>query len=217
MRSQSLVKFLYFICLLGISALVYAHPHMFIDTRLEVRLDGNCPDGNRLDGLEITWYFDPMFTASIVNDFDEDGNNFFSEHEIDSIYENAFSNLADFDYFTFVNTNSTTLSPCTVEEFTVYMEGQTLVYRFFAPFDIPISDVSFAVAIYDDTYYCDILYHEDSPITLTGPGSENATFQIVQNRDIQIQYGGSVSVYREGSNYTGLAYPQQVVVTMNDE
>ena len=212
-----MVRFSYVICLLSTSTLVYAHPHMFIDTQLEVRLDGNHLDGYHLDGLEITWYFDPMFTASIVNDFDEDGNGFFSEHEVDLIYENAFSNLADFDYFTFVNTNSSTLSPGTIEEFTAYMEGQTLVYRFFASFDIPIPDGSFAVAIYDDTFYCDILYHKDSPITLTGTGTENAIFQIVQNRDIQIQYGGSISVSREGSNYTGLAYPQQVVITLGDE
>ena len=184
---------------------------MFIDTRLEVRLNSDC-----LDGLEITWYFDPMFTASIVNDFDENGNGSFSEHEIDLIYENAFSNLADFDYFTYVSTDNTTLSPGSVEEFTVFMEGQTLVYRFFVPIDILILDGNFAVAIYDHTYYCDILYHEDSPITLTGPGSENASFQIVENNNIEILYEGTISVSRDGKTYTGLAYPQQVVVTMEE-
>lgn len=184
---------------------------MFIDTQLEIRLDGN-----RLDGLEITWYFDPMFSASIAGDFDENGNGILSEREIDLIYENAFSNLADFDYFTYVSTENTTLSPCTVEEFTAFMDGQTLVYRFFAPFDIPIPDGSFSVAIYDHSFYCDILYQEDSPVTLTGSGSGNASFQIVENQSIEILYGGAVSVSRDGRTYTGLAYPQQVVVTMKE-
>jgi len=184
---------------------------MFIDTRLEIRLDGN-----RLDGLEITWYFDPMFTASILYDWDENGNGSFSEREVSLVYDNAFSNLADFDYFTYVSTDNTTLSPGSVEEFTVFMEGETVVYRFFVPVDIPIPDGTFAVAIYDHTYYCDILYHEDSPITLTGRGSENASFQIVENHSIEILYGGSVSVSRDGRTYSGLAYPQQVIVTMED-
>ena len=182
---------------------------MFIDTRLEVRLSGD-----RLDGLEITWYFDPMFTASVVNDWDENGNGSFSEREVDLIYENAFSNLADFDYFTYISTGNTTLSPGSATEFTVFMDGQTLVYRFFVPFDMQVCDGCFSVAIYDHTYYCDILYCSDSPITLTGSGSGNASYQIVENQNIEILYGGSVSVSRDGRSYTGLAYPQQVVVTL---
>ena len=200
---------LYVIYLLSAFGTVYAHPHMFIDTKLEVRLSGDC-----LDGLEITWYFDPMFTASIVNDWDSNGNGSFSPSEVDLIFENAFSNLADFDYFTYISSGSTTLSPSAVEDFTVFMDGQTLVYRFYVPFDMPVCDGCFSVAIYDHTYYCDILYCSDCPITLTGTGSTDASFQIVENQNIEILYGGSVSVSRDGRSYTGLAYPQQVVVTM---
>ena len=199
------------ILLLGTFAAAYAHPHMFIDTMLEIRLSGD-----RLEGLEITWFFDPMFTASIAGDWDEDGNGSFSEREVGLVYENAFSNLADFDYFTYVSSGNTTLSPSVVEDFTVFMDGQTLVYRFFVPIDIVLCDGCFAVAIYDHTYYCDILYCSDSPITLTGPGSSNASFQIVENNNIEIMYGGAVSVSRDGKTYTGMAYPQQVVVTLED-
>ncbi len=184
---------------------------MFIDTKLEVRLAGD-----RLDGLEITWFFDPMFTASILNDWDVNGNGSFSSSEVEQVYENAFSNLADFDYFTFVSTGNTTLSPSAIEEFAVFMDGQTLVYRFFTPFDQSLQDGYFSVAIYDKTYYCDILYCEDSPITIVGQGSERASFQIVENDNIEILYGGSISVSRDGKTYTGTAYPQQVVVTIED-
>ena len=204
-------KWLYVICLLSAFAAAYAHPHMFIDTKLEVRLSGN-----QLDGLEITWFFDPMFTASIVNDWDVNGNGSFSSSEVDLVYENAFSNLADFDYFTYVSTGNTTLSPSVVEDFTVFMDDQTLVYRFFVPFDIPVCDGIFSVAIYDHTYYCDILYCSDSPITLAGSGSSNASFQIVLNDNIEILYGGAVSVSRDGKTYSGTAYPQQVVITIED-
>ena len=190
---------------------VYAHPHMFIDTQLEIRLDGD-----RLDGLQITWFFDPMFTASILYDYDSNGNGSFSESEVYAIYQNAFSNLADFDYFTYVSSGSTTQSPRSVEEFSAFMEGQTLGYRFIVPIDIPVCDGSFSVAIYDHTYYCDILYCEDSPITLIGPGSGNASFQIVENNNIEILYEGAISVSRDGKTYTGMAYPQQVVVSIAD-
>jgi ABC-type uncharacterized transport system substrate-binding protein len=88
--------------------------------------------------------------------------------------------------------------------------------RLFYERDMPVCDECFSVAIYDHSYYCDILYCSDSPITLSGPGSEDASYQIVENQNIEILYGGSVSVSRDGRSYTGLAYPQQVVVTMSE-
>ncbi len=182
---------------------------MFIDTELEIRLAGEY-----LDGLEITWFFDPMFTASVLNDYDLNGNGSFSSSETQAVYENAFSNLESFDYFTYVSTGNTTVSPSEVEDFSVFMDGQILVYRFFAPFDMPVSDGCFSIAIYDHTYYCDILYCSDSPVAVTGSG--NASFEIVENSNIEILYGGSVSVSRDGKTYSGMAYPQQVVVTFRD-
>ena len=37
-------KLLYLFCLLSLSVSAWAHPHMFIDTRLEVRLAGDWRD-----------------------------------------------------------------------------------------------------------------------------------------------------------------------------
>ena len=185
---------------------------MFIDTEMEIRLQND-----QLEGLEITWYFDPMFTAAICTDFDSNGDGQFSAAETAQVFSNAFSNLENSNYFTFLNINGQTLSPSRIEEFSVFMDGETLVYRFFCPFDIPVADGLFRVAIYDSTYYCDILYREGNPIILCGPGSENASFEIEQNNDIAISYGGSVSVSREGRTYSGTAYPQQLVVHLNSD
>lgn len=183
---------------------------MFIDTEMEVRLQGDI-----LDGIEITWHFDPMFTAAITTDFDNNGNGQFSTGETAEVFSNAFSNLETSDYFTFVNIDGQIYSPTQIEEFSVFMEDGALVYRFFCPFNIRITNGVFSVAIYDSTYYCDILYREGSPITINGPGSETAQFEIEQNNDITISYGGSISVSREGSSYSGTAYPQQLVVYLN--
>ncbi|MCK5130863.1 MAG: DUF1007 family protein [Candidatus Sabulitectum sp.] len=193
-------------------ACVFAHPHMFIDTEMEIRLQGEL-----LAGIEITWYFDPMFTAAISTDFDSNGNGQFSAGETSEVFANAFSNLETSNYFTFVNINGQTYSPTRIEEFSVFTENGTLVYRFFCPFNIHITNGVFRVAIYDSAYYCDILYREGAPITLSGTGSETAQFEIEQNGDISISYGGNVSVSREGTTYSGTAYPQQLVVYLNSD
>lgn len=189
----------------------WAHPHMFVDARVSVVMEGD-----RVAGLEMTWFFDPFFTSSIVADYDRNGDGAFCEDEVVAIRDNAFGNLRNFDYFTFVETGGETFSPDTVEKFTAYMAGDTLAYQFYAPFDIPVCDDVFAVAIYDRSFYCDILYHPQGPVCVKGPGSDCVSWEIVEDRDTRIQYGGSVSVSRSGQSYAGTAYPQQVVVSLED-
>lgn len=188
----------------------FAHPHMFIDTEMEVRLSGNS-----FSGVEITWSFDPMFTAAITSDFDRDRNGQFSQEETDDVFASAFSNLESSDYFTFVAIDGDTYSPSCIEDFEVFLENDALVYRFFCPFNKPVLEKEFRIAIYDSSFYCDILYKEGNPITLSG--NPDASFTIEQNNDISISYGGSVSVSREGSNYSGTAFPQQLVVSFNSD
>jgi len=183
---------------------------MFIDTEMQVRLQEDI-----LSGLEITWHFDPMFTAAITTDFDRNNDGRFSSTESSEVFSSAFSNLETSDYFTFLDINGQTYSPTRIEEFSVFMEDGALVYRFFCPFDTRITTGVFRVAIYDSTFYCDILYSEGTPITISGPGSETARFAIEQNDDISISYAGTVSVSREGSSYSGTAFPQQLVVYLN--
>ncbi len=189
---------------------LFAHPHMFIDTEMEVRLSND-----NLEGIEITWHFDPMFTAAICADFDTNGNDHFNNEETASVFSNAFSNLQSSEYFTFVNIDGQVYSPERIEEFSVFVEDGALAYRFFCPFNIAIPEGVFRVAIYDSTFYCDILYKEGLPITITGPGNETAQFEIEQNSDISISYGGNVSVSRDGGSYSGTAFPQQLVVYLN--
>ena len=85
------------LALLCLPSVLAAHPHMFIDTRLKIDIQGNS-----LKQIEITWYFDPMFTASIVGDFDGDRNGVFTPEETEEVREYAFSNLENYDYFTFL-------------------------------------------------------------------------------------------------------------------
>ena len=199
-------RFLTTVLILLPLALLTAHPHMFIDTQMRIDLDHT-----RLEGLEITWYFDPLFTASILGDFDEDKNGRFDAGETEEIRQYAFSNLANFDYFTFVMTGGGTYTPQGIENFSAFLDGSQLVYRFYAPFNLELKEKRLAVAIYDETFFCDILYHEQSPVAISG---SDADWTIVQNKDMTITYGGSVSVSRDGADYSGTAYPQQVVISI---
>ncbi|WP_321990975.1 DUF1007 family protein [Marispirochaeta aestuarii] len=195
------------LALLCLPSVLAAHPHMFIDTRLKIDIQGNS-----LKQIEITWYFDPMFTASIVGDFDGDRNGVFTPEETEGVREYAFSNLENYDYFTFLELNGTTHVPRRIENFRVFVENRQLVYRFSIPFDLEVKEKKFAIAIYDESYFCDILFHEESPIEFQG--TRPADWEILENKDMSINYGGPVSVSRDGKEYSGTAFPQQLQVSL---
>ena len=67
----------------------WCHPHVFMDTRIEVAYNDR-----GLAGFWIDWEFDKVFTASILMDFDRDRDKTFSPGEVADIRANAFSNLA---------------------------------------------------------------------------------------------------------------------------
>jgi ABC-type uncharacterized transport system substrate-binding protein len=195
------------LCILS-PVLVLAHPHMFIDTELEVRLRGET-----LQGLLVTWHFDPMFSSAIRADFDTDRNGVFSPEETSAVYQGAFSNLQSSSYFIFVDVKGEIISPTSIEDFQVRVEDGRLVYSFYCPLNVRVGKGRFSVAVYDSSFYCDILFKEGSPVTLRG--GDDATFEIVQNEHLTISYEGDVSVSRNGASYTGTAYPQQLVVKLN--
>ena len=60
----------------------FTHPHVFMDTRIEVTYDNH-----GVEGFWITWKFDKVFTAGILMDFDSDKNERFSPREVQVIGE----------------------------------------------------------------------------------------------------------------------------------
>lgn len=117
---------------------------MFADCSVAVNLETNI-----LKSLEVTWKFDPMFTAAIQADFDLDGDGEISSKESKTIYRYAFSNLAMYDYFIYVQTGSAEYVPSEIKNFNAWMEYGSLIYNFQVPFQVRIEDV-LTIAVIDN-------------------------------------------------------------------
>ena len=180
------------------------HPHVFMDTRIEAAYG---TEG--LSGFWITWKFDRVFTAGILMDFDGDKNERLSSSEVAVIEDRAFSNLVNYRYFVYIRSSEGQYRPSEVREFTAYMEAGRLHYRFFVPFPLPIgqSEVKVNVAVYDDTFFCDIGYAETAPLVLPASDTFNGKYTIREDRGIHIDYTAN-----DGS--PGSTFPRQVVLTL---
>ena len=163
-----------------------AHPHVFIDTSVTVVFDQK-----GITGFRIEWEFDEMFSAMIIQDFDEDYDSSFSSAEIENIEQNAFSNLKNFHYFTYISWKGGEYDGKKIEDFYAAISGGTLIYRFFVPCRISAVDKEKEVKVwvYDDSYYCDVGYAENAPVNIEGAEGYNLRYEIVKDESIEYYYG----------------------------
>lgn len=182
----------------------FGHPHVFMDTRIEVSFDER-----GLAGFWVTWRFDRAFTGSILLDFDRDKNGRLSAAEVAEIEANAFSNLVNYNYFVYVRSSDGLHRPSGVREFNAYMEGERIHYRFFVPYCLPVgaAEVQVNLAVYDDTFFCDIGYDQAAPVRFAASPSFGGRYAIREDRGIRIDYAAN-----DGSR--GSTSPLQVVLTL---
>ncbi|KRS12252.1 hypothetical protein XM53_11385 [Roseovarius atlanticus] len=53
-----------FLCGLIVAPAAQAHPHVFVDVTLTLETDAE----GRVDGVEVTWVYDPLFTMLVLSD-----------------------------------------------------------------------------------------------------------------------------------------------------
>ncbi len=75
--------------LLVISVTIFAHPHVWIDSRIEIKNNT----------MYVKWSFDQNYSFTILNDCDTNFDDKFSSKETSLVYKNYFSNLGNHNYF----------------------------------------------------------------------------------------------------------------------
>jgi ABC-type uncharacterized transport system substrate-binding protein len=166
--------------------LLYAHPHVFMDTTVTAHFN---EEG--ISGFFIEWMFDEMFSSMIINDFDENYDSYFDTEESKKIEQGAFSNLKNFHYFTYIWVNGNEIQFKKVTQFLASINGNNLTYRFFIPCAITIGDGEAVVTVgaYDESYYCDVGFAKKTPFMLKNGEGYDVRHEIVQDLKNPIYYG----------------------------
>jgi ABC-type uncharacterized transport system substrate-binding protein len=184
-----------------------AHPHVFMDSRIEVVYNDY-----GLEGFWIIWRFDRAFTAGILMDFDSDKNEHLDPGEVAVIEDKAFSNLVHYNYFVYIRSSKGLHRPPRVRAFTAYMEAGRVHYRFFVPYPLPIPEreVEVNVAVYDETFFCDIGYAGTAPLLFPASDTFSGEYTIREDRGIRIDY-----LANDGSQ--GSTFPRQMILMFRRE
>lgn len=138
-----------FVIILLFSALMNAHPHLFVDAEITAVFSGD-----NVKGFSHTWFFDEMFSSSIIAEFDKNSDGKFSPSEREKLKKEAFEYTAEQHYFTHVQIGKKPFFITTATDFRPSIEKGILVYRFFTPCHALASKKEkITLQLFDNTYY----------------------------------------------------------------
>jgi tRNA threonylcarbamoyladenosine biosynthesis protein TsaE len=182
------------LALLGLlwPALAWAHPHVLCDVHALVEFK----DG-KIVSLFMGWKFDPIFSATLMKDFDKNKNNRLDPAEIKDIEREAFGDTKDQGYFTYARAGDTVISWPQATDFKVMGVKDALLYAFRLTLPQPVDPrkVAFSFTTYEETFYIDMDFPNDAAVTLTGDGSEKCRVTILPDVGNTI-FGGVVTPKR---------------------
>ena len=164
--------------LLFVSASLQSHPHIFIDNRITVVFD---EDG--LAGFRLNWVFDKVFSAAIIHDYDKNGDQNFNQEEIEAVKDGAFSNLINFHYFCDISIDNSPFHVQYVTDFTAATKQSRIIYNFFVPCHVRAIPgyKTVSAAVYDETYFTEISYEAQNPVTVENLDDFECGYELVEN------------------------------------
>ncbi len=158
-------------------AAAFAHPHIFVEARLEV-VAGD--DGN-VKELRNVWRFDEVFSSTVLLDFDKNKNLKLDADELKAVGKTVKESLADFDYYTNITQDGKKIDIAPPDVINVdYKDGQLLMFFAVKPATpMPLKgDMTFGV--WDPTLYTSLDFATDKDIVVDGAGFKACQHKVVR-------------------------------------
>ncbi|WP_157944585.1 DUF1007 family protein [Mangrovicella endophytica] len=151
---------------LGAAKPSLAHPHVFVDGRMEITGDGH----GHLTGLTNVWAMDELFSASVIPDFDKNANGKLDPGELAAVASQVRTSIAEWSFYTFLKSNGHEVPLDPPKDFRASWETASgkLIFRFDLtpqhPVDLKGADVT--VSNFDKTYFVAFDFPDDSRFAL---------------------------------------------------
>ncbi|EJJ29144.1 DUF1007 family protein [Rhizobium sp. CF142] len=158
-------------------ATAFAHPHIFVEARLEVVA---APDGS-IQELRNVWRFDEVFSSSVVMDFDKNTDLKLEPNELAEVGKTVRDSLADYDYYMNLTINGKNIKVQKPDIIHVdYKEGQLLMFFAVKPVEKMPLKGKLTFGVYDPTLYTSIDFPTDNELAMVGDGFKACKHAVVR-------------------------------------
>lgn len=158
-------------------AAAFAHPHIFVEARLEV-VAGK--DGS-VEELRNVWRFDEVFSSSVVMDFDKNTDLKLEPNELTEVGNTVKKSLADYDYYMNLTMNGKNITVQKPDIIHVdYKDGQLLMFFAVKPVEKMPLKGRLTFGVYDPSLYTSIDFPTDNELAIVGDGFKTCKHQVVR-------------------------------------
>ncbi|AIC29018.1 hypothetical protein IE4803_CH04015 [Rhizobium etli bv. phaseoli str. IE4803] len=158
-------------------AAAFAHPHIFVEARLEVVAGA---DGS-VEELRNVWRFDEVFSSSVVMDFDKNTDLKLEPNELAQVGKTVKQSLADYDYYMNLTVNGKNVTVQQPDIIHVdYKDGQLLMFFAVKPVEKMPLKGRLSFGVYDPTLYTSIDFPTDAELSIVGDGFKACKHQVVR-------------------------------------
>lgn len=163
-----------------------SHPHVFIQNTLAIVFDQQ-----GLAGVRVKWVFDEFFSSMIAGDYDRNHNSRLEGSEIKMIEKEAFANLTNFDYFTFIKIEGRPFKVKYIRDFSAALAAGKLIYDFLIPCHVKARSTfkEFIISQYDPSYYTLVVFAKDQPVKVQNGSNFEISYRIAKNLKEAYYYG----------------------------
>ncbi|WP_082461322.1 DUF1007 family protein [Devosia sp. Leaf64] len=168
-RAQALRLAVFLLAVLGLAQPTFAHPHIFIDAKVDVVFD----DAGRIAALRHHWTFDTAFSVWMVQGLDTNGDGTVSTEEMQPLADDNMNGLAQYDFYTYAG-DGMAFTPAGDQRMRYENNRVTLDYSINAT--EPVAPGSkFELGIFDAEYYVAISFADASAVQLVNAPASCST------------------------------------------
>lgn len=152
---------------------VQAHPHIFVDTSLALRID----DQGQLLGVEVSWAYDDFYSLLIFEDrqLDADFDGELTAAELQQLEAFDMQWDADFAGDIFLTQQDAPIALDGPEHLATEVSAGRITTRHFRPLSVPVPADQIVIQAYDPTYYT--AYTVATRVSLPGGSPCSATVE----------------------------------------
>ncbi len=201
------------------ASLTSAHPHNWIDLKSGFTINSQ----NRLTQIKQTWKFDIYYSMITLADVLNEHKN--EEKGLNIIARKMITDLADYNYFSLLNINNTSVPLPAPASYRLYSQdegtGQFLEMEILfdiAP-EIPLDNKTIEWQIFDPTYYIAMMHTENSNISVTANSDIDCSSTLEQpapTEDI-IDYAMSLDRSQRETNGLGKYFAETIRISCNQK
>jgi len=147
-----------------------AHPHVFIEANLEIVRN----EAGSVTELRHVWRFDELFSASVLLDYDANGDNKLDAGELDEVSATVTSSIAEYDFYTEMRVGSDPVEFAPPARIMVdYVDNQILMFFALQPSRaIETKSGKFKIAVSDSSFYVALEIANEAAVQILGGGTD---------------------------------------------